>query len=303
MYDLMLTQILDGSLFKHTKQYDAFKVKTSVFNVGPIQAKIGKKESLKIDDLFQVSENRQSKQGEKFVKNIGWVRAKKVMDNAKNADGKTEPSSFYEVYGGSIKKGMTMREVPETGIVIGTAFDIATSKNSVIGGPIVQIDFITHLAPGSRIGLGIGGFRTVESKSVDIDGVDQDYNIKGATFYGDLTYQKIIQLKMVEITPFAGAYFASMKIDKLVVDGKDYSLDDELPDGAMLTNSDIGGLVGFRAGINLGKHFQINMGYKLGFKFANITKYTIDGEEQEVKLNANYGSPSGLSFGIRLFGF
>lgn len=306
IYDQILSQILNASIFAHTKKYDGFKVKTSIFNVGPIQAKIGKKESVKIDDLFEISENKLKKDGDKFVKNIGWVRAKTVIDNAKNADGKSETSTFYEIYGGAVKKGMVMKEVPETGVVVGMAYDIPTSQNSVAGGPIVQIDYITHISPGSRIGLGLGGFRTIETKSVELNGALQKYNLKGSSFYGDLTYQKIIQLKMIEFTPYAGAYFSGISVSKLIVGGKDYDLTKYLPTGSSITTTDIGGLIGFKAGINLGKHLQLNMGYKLGFEIVNSTKYSNSNEStnsQNLDINAKYDSPSCLSFGIRLFGF
>jgi len=155
----MLSSIFSGSILSHSKNYDGFKVKTPVFDLSPIQAKIGKKEDLRIDDLYQVLENREKQSGEKFVKSIGYVRSKKVADNKKNADGNSETSTFYKVYAGSVKKGMVMKEVPETGIVVGVAYDIPNSVTSVAGGPIFQFDFITHSSPGARMGLGIGGFR------------------------------------------------------------------------------------------------------------------------------------------------
>ena len=79
----MLSSIFSGSILSHSKNYDGFKVKTPVFDLSPIQAKIGKKEDLRIDDLYQVLENREKQSGEKFVKSIGYVRSKKVADKQK----------------------------------------------------------------------------------------------------------------------------------------------------------------------------------------------------------------------------
>jgi hypothetical protein len=304
----IISSIFTGSILSHSKNYDGFKVKTPVFDVSPIQAKIGKKENLQIDDLYQVLENREKESGEKFVKSIGYVRTKSVADNKKNADGNSETSKFYKVYAGSVKKGMIMKEVPEAGIVVGVAYDIPSSVTSVAGGPIVQFDFITHTSPGARMGLGIGGFREIESKSVMENGRDAGFNFRGTSIYGDLTFQKIIQLNMIEITPYAGAYASSMDVTKIFDDNYEIDLTDFLDDSkAKITSTNYGALAGFKAGINLGKHFQLNMGYKLGFDIGSKTKVTksddTNGDGVDLGYSAKFSNPSCLSFGIRLFGF
>ncbi len=310
----ILGSIFSGSILSHSKNYDGFKIKTPVFDISPIQAKIGTKEDLHIDDLYQVLENREKESGEKFVKRIGYVRTKKVADNNKNADGNSETSKFYKVYSGSVKKGMVMKEVPEAGIVVGVAYDVPSSVTSVAGGPIFQFDFITHTSPGARMGLGIGGFREIESKSVMQNGRDAGFNFKGTSVYGDLTFQKIIQLNMIEITPYAGAYASSMDVTKI----KEGKIEYDLPDyfdlssyssdaEPKITSTTYGGLVGFKAGLNLGKHFQLNMGYKLGFGIGSKTKFTLGDQEEsegiDLDYSATFTNPSCLSFGIRLFGF
>ena len=308
IYNGMLSSIFSGSILSHSKNYDGFKVKTPVFDVSPIQAKIGKKEDLRIDDLYQVLENREKESGEKFVKSIGYVRTKKVADNKKNADGNSETSTFYKVYAGSVKKGMVMKEVPETGIVVGVAYDIPNSVTSVAGGPIFQFDFITHSSPGARMGLGIGGFREIESKSVMEDGRDAGFNFKGTSVYADLTFQKIIQLNMIEVTPYLGAYASSMDVTKIIAGKYELDVKDFLDDSkAKISSTNYGALTGFKAGINLGKHFQLNIGYKLGFDIGSKTKVTFtddsESEEQDLNYSAKFSNPSNLSFGIRLFGF
>jgi hypothetical protein len=148
IYSDLATATIDAGLTDHANNYEAFKVKTKVFSVGPITAKIGKKEGLRIDDRFEVFRNGIDKNtGEKFARKLGYVRVAKVADNEKVADGNSEPSKFYKAPARGIEKSDIMKELPETGIQVGV--ELAVFGDNAI--PMVNIDYVTHLLKGNRL--------------------------------------------------------------------------------------------------------------------------------------------------------
>ncbi len=148
IYSDLATATIDGGLTDHANNYEAFKVKTKVFSVGPITAKIGKKEGLRIDDRFEVFRNGIDKStGDKFARKLGYVRVAKVADNEKVADGNSEPSKFYKAPARGIEKSDIMKELPESGIQVGV--ELAVFGDVAI--PMVNIDYVTHLLKGNRL--------------------------------------------------------------------------------------------------------------------------------------------------------
>jgi len=281
----MVTSMLSNADFSFTKDYKPFQVKVSVFAPNPIQAKIGAKESLSIDDLYKVTENVQ-KGNEVVEKKIGWVRAKKVIDNRKNADGKTEPSTFYKVGSKKVEKGMKLTQVPEKGIILSAGYAMLGSKDekgnntSAFSGAYISVDYVTHVIPGLRAGITLGGLGS------RLWAADKD---NGQNLYAALTAQKIIQVNRIELTPLVGAYINMAEIDK----------NGSTTYTPSLTYTAIGGMAGFKFGLNLGKHTQLNVGYNLGFAFTQSLKDE-DGDEWDQFFNKNANA---LSIGLRLFGF
>ncbi len=148
IYKDLAAASVDESLVQHSNNYEPFKVRTRINSVGPITAKIGKKEGLKIDDHFEVFRNKiDEKTGDKFAKKIGYVRVAKVADNAKVSTGDSEPSRFYKAPAGSVEKNDVMKEIPETGIQVGTEILFGDGYTS----PMVNIDYVTHLIRGNRL--------------------------------------------------------------------------------------------------------------------------------------------------------
>jgi hypothetical protein len=148
IYTDLATATIDAGLTDHANNYEAFKVKTKVFSVGPITAKIGKKEGLRIDDRFEVFRNGIDKStGDKFARKLGYVRVAKVADNEKVADGNSEPSKFYKAPARGIEKSDIMKELPESGIQVGV--ELAVFGDNAI--PMVNIDYVTHLLKGNRL--------------------------------------------------------------------------------------------------------------------------------------------------------
>ncbi len=148
IYVDLATSTVDQGIIDHANNYEALKVKTPVFSTGPITAKIGKKEGLRIDDRFEVFENRMSeKTGEKSATRMGYVRVGKVGDNESVADGNSEVSKFYKAPARRVEKNMILKEIPETGIQVGV--ELAVFDEVAI--PMVNIDYVTHFIKGNRL--------------------------------------------------------------------------------------------------------------------------------------------------------
>ena len=148
IYVDLATSTVDQGIIDHANNYEALKVKTPVFSTGPITAKIGKKEGLRIDDRFEVFENRMSeKTGEKSATRMGYLRVGKVGDNESVADGNSEVSKFYKAPARRVEKNMILKEIPETGIQVGV--ELAVFDEVAI--PMVNIDYVTHFIKGNRL--------------------------------------------------------------------------------------------------------------------------------------------------------
>ena len=224
IYSDLANATVDGSLIDHSNNYETFKVKTRVNSVGPITAKIGKKEGLRIDDRFEVFRNKiDENSGEKFARKLGYLRVAKVADNAKVADGNTEPSKFYKAPARGVQKNDVMKELPETGIQVGVELAVfgGGGDEDGIAAPMVNIDYVTHLIKGNRLTasyINYGGVNLVLAEA-----------------------RQILQLNRLTLTPGFGYIFA------LSSDGE--------------VSEDPGGIsASFKIGLEFGKHFQIQAG-------------------------------------------
>ena len=217
-------ETVSDALTSHSANYDPFKVKTVVYTASPITAKIGKKEGLRVDDRYEVFENRMSESGEKTSVKMGYVRASKVADNAKNADGNTQPSEFYKAPARRVDKNMILKELPEKGIQIGAeiAFGQSTElykEGDMVILPMLNIDYVTHLWKGNRVGVSIAQ--------------KGDYPVA----IGEV--KQVLQLNRLTLTPGAGyLYYLSQ--------------DGDATEGGVTAS--------FKLGLDFGKNFQINAG-------------------------------------------
>lgn len=105
-----------GLLAEIENEVEAFKVKTTIFGVKPILAKIGLKEGISTDRRFYVYEQVMKEDGEIKEKRVGVVRAQnRVSDNREVAQGDMEPSKFYQIQGRKLDMGMMMQENKDLG--------------------------------------------------------------------------------------------------------------------------------------------------------------------------------------------
>ena len=230
IYVDLATSTVDQGIIDHANNYEALKVKTPVISTGPITAKIGKKEGLRIDDRFEVFENRMSeKTGEKSATRMGYLRVGKVGENESVADGNSEVSKFYKAPARRVEKNMILKEIPETGIQVGAEIAFGESSYLDLGSgkiktksvvmPLLNIDYVTHLLKGNRAGVSLA---IKDGKPIALAEVRQ-----------------ILQLNRLTFTPGVGYL---------------YYLETE-------DNEEPGGLsASFKIGLELGKNFQINLG-------------------------------------------
>jgi hypothetical protein len=106
--DLMEESFIQGLLALENRQED-LKASTPIVSTFPIRAKIGQKEGLKRNQLYTVNEYYIDKKSRPAKRKVGYVRATKVTDNRRVADGNMESSYFTPVSSRRlIRKGMTL---------------------------------------------------------------------------------------------------------------------------------------------------------------------------------------------------
>lgn len=119
LFRKLLQNSVDKALDDIAINLPKFQVQAKMSSSRPLKAKIGKKESLKTDHRYFVYEYVwDEKQEEALPKRKAVVRAKSVVDNRHKARGLSDESSFYQVYGGTIREGMTLVEKRDLGLSV-----------------------------------------------------------------------------------------------------------------------------------------------------------------------------------------
>ncbi len=90
----------NDNLSKMEKKIDGWKVKTSVYHVKPILAKIGKKEGLRNGDRYRAYIFREDKEGHLYTVKRGYVRATNIVDN------RTETNAKQAKFSGGFLSGL-----------------------------------------------------------------------------------------------------------------------------------------------------------------------------------------------------
>jgi hypothetical protein len=183
------------------ENFGQFKVTTSIYKTWPIRAKIGTKEGLERDQRYFVFQMTQDNNGKIVGKRKGVIRANRVIDNSYESTGKTQPSSFYQVAGGTLKKGMTLQQKSDRGI----AFSFGISQGSV-GGIDIRFEgdltrMSSKLPPMVKIFLE-GGFQPSTYDVTDDYGGTTTYT--NFWRYGFGFGKEFCFLRNFKLQPFAG---------------------------------------------------------------------------------------------------
>jgi hypothetical protein len=101
-----------------------FQVKMAIYATSPLQARIGTKEGLTVDQRYFVYEQVQTRSGSIRQKRKGTVRVRRVADNMQS---NRLASRFYQVSGRKLEPGMNLVQSPDAGLgfaVYGSATDV-----------------------------------------------------------------------------------------------------------------------------------------------------------------------------------
>lgn len=114
------------TLLRLENQIPAWNVTTAIAKRNPLRAKIGTKEGVKNRMRFQaymVKGDR--KTGEPYTVSKGYIRATTIADNRGMATGQsTKFTEFYQISGGKIDEGMTIKQKNDLGMGVSLGYKI-----------------------------------------------------------------------------------------------------------------------------------------------------------------------------------
>lgn len=295
---------------KLSRKYKPFRVTSNVFSISPISSKIGSKEGVRLNDLYQVLENKQHSDSSIRQVSRGFLRVKSVSENNGNSSGNTIPSNFYKIFSGPVDRGMILRNVPERGVFLGYSTYKPSDESSILSGGMYQVDYIDHsLSKGLFYTFGIGWTDNIKSKNLVYSGdiIRKDSVANSTGWNMQLSFGKAIQLNFIEISPQIGLFMGGYTMRSFLYKNNLIQNEDQSKLGAKppVTFVALDLLASLKVGINLGKHLQIyssidqltgNPSYETSVAESSnilrkgLTKITLS------------NAPS-LKFGIRLIGF
>ncbi|MBP5668010.1 MAG: hypothetical protein J6X32_07675 [Salinivirgaceae bacterium] len=122
----LFRMLVNGSVHNLVRDFEnkveEWKVRTALYSVFPLRAKIGTKENLTIEDRYFVYELRMNKNNQVYADRRGVVRAKKVVNNSQMAQGNTNEnlkqttSKFYQIAGHKLEPGMYLEQSNDMGV-------------------------------------------------------------------------------------------------------------------------------------------------------------------------------------------
>lgn len=137
----------DEVLYLLEMQVEDLRVKTPIFSVRPIRAKIGLKEGLRTDHRFFAYEFVYNERTKAIKpKRRGVVRATSdIVDNRQEATGQMGTSRFYQTAGRRLEPGFTLQQKNDFGIEVLVGGEFGT-----IGGLYGRVDYRTGRLTGVR---------------------------------------------------------------------------------------------------------------------------------------------------------
>lgn len=148
LFNDLLNKGIEQAEYQISKGLETFQVKTTVYSIDPIAAKIGKKEGLKLDHRYFIYENKVKSNGDEKTVRKAVVRATShIIDNRTIATGKSNAvSKFYQIAGKRVDEGMLLKQKNDKGIGI-----LATYSSGEIGGYGIGLEYLTRIATSFKI--------------------------------------------------------------------------------------------------------------------------------------------------------
>ena len=274
--------LVEDVVFRLAKEYDDFRVRTALFGTRPLEAKIGLKEGLWVDQRYFVYEFQLNQDGERVSVRKGVIRATdQITDNRRIATGDMVPSRFYQTAGRRLDEGMLLEQRNDFGIGItgGFGFDQTFASGLNL---LAEIN-VSQLAGrmGNRLPHGIKAFVDLSLDNLESPRLDVSLTTVAVGLSRDIYF-----LRNAHLTPFAGIGYESTRTrndGQLHVDGRLERIDK----GEDLV-SIVFASVGFRMGLNILHNLQLVPSISLNLGIGNYeTGFIIDNEnlrDREVTL-------------------
>ncbi|MFA6580428.1 MAG: hypothetical protein WCS79_01345 [Paludibacter sp.] len=184
LFAKLLNMSLDVTLLALETKYEPFRVKTSVYAVHPVRAKIGTKEGLSVDQRYFILENEQNNKGEVVSKQKAVVRVSKVAVNSVVAGtASVELSKFYQTAGKRIEPGMTMQQRNDFGLGLSLG---GGSLTGGMGGFYMKAEenlaVLTRQVAGPKNPIGVTQLKIFGSYAFDGGNYSNYYNVGDFTF-------------------------------------------------------------------------------------------------------------------------
>lgn len=186
-------------------KHQPFHIANALYATSPLRAKIGTKESVKVNDRYFVYEHRQTSDGNMQRSRKGVVRATThIAQNQQMSSGNSASTEFYQIAGGKLEEGMSMEEKHSLylnldlgyrlgkleGVYAGLSSNLyatrATNHNAMIGATVwkeavtVTLDYGFGLRCNNfdiypYVGIGVDTFLKEEEENSTPDNSDKNY--------------------------------------------------------------------------------------------------------------------------------
>ena len=188
----------EGNLNKMEKKIDGWKVKTSVYDVKPIIAKVGKKEGIKNGDRYRAFSFQENKEGQLVMVKKGYVRATSVVDNRTDKSDSTTMNSLKESALGGLFSKKDKDAAKETKSSKQNSYldSIKASQFYQISGVPLKAGVMLQQDKDARVGISLGAkFGGLSIADVRVDYLAFIHN-SGVSHYAllDLGYDFVYQL-------------------------------------------------------------------------------------------------------------
>lgn len=246
----------EGAVEKLEKLINEWNVTTAITDRRPLRAKIGKKEGLKNGKRFQAYKYKEDRDGN--LKSIpkGYLRATKIADNRDFAQGDTPKSEFYQISGGRIEEGYTIKQKNDLAMGVTLGYKVGDGLAPYNLG----LDFLAHINTNGTAHYGLLNIGVDVITGSDIHekypGGDSATEGSGVTYLNvGLGYGFGIRvIRHIELMPFIMAGGDYMMLNNEVMESS--SNEDEDEDSFMKKVAWFGN-AGLRINFNVKYPFQI----------------------------------------------
>lgn len=166
--------MLNDAGLKFSRIIEDFKVRAPIYDIRPLAAKLGTKESLYLDQRFFIYELGLDNEGNRIKNRKGVARVKEISENDTIAIGDSDPSIFIQQGGSRLYQGMLMESKEDLGMIFNFGYSIA--DNNALGG--------VHFLINARISRALSGIVRINGLHFGIGGnINFMQNVNPGTIY------------------------------------------------------------------------------------------------------------------------